>query len=468
MALSVRESLEAQHNTESHPEGSFAKYKTVVAWPGEQATLASANLERGDNLPSDSTYEIVGAKMADDKDGDRYVICQGYAEDTTSGSPWSELTGTRKIEDAGPKHVDWVIEFTAATGTAAPVAGDKYADVLGAGTLGARALYDTEPIAVHVSEVTQVTKLKAHVTVRFRAHYRITTAWPIALKYQEIHPRIRHKTGRNHWKCRRRFSCDDGYAANLEMSLDGEVMPRFAGKYAPICEEVQTISGLSEGRSLVVADYETQRVPGEATIRLGNWYQMEKVQREPAGKKRVIEGFDTSDPLGIHCYAVVEGSNYLLSAKTTYIIETAYDKFSADYVAARIGCVNEAKAFGARAGSLMLLGTPHTRWWPKGKIWYYDYHFAYSGPFKVWNDFLKVRKYINISRELLSFDSQGNPDFTAATRFMADKAFIEVTNFVMSADGLTVVSFDKKKSAIESREIFPTASFADLNGWAKW
>lgn len=83
---------------------------------------------------------------------------------------WTELGGSRKIEDNRPRTIDYIITFTAPTGETPPTNGETLSDVLGSGSLPSTGLA-YEPEAARVSEVVQFTVNKAHVTIVFRGYY---------------------------------------------------------------------------------------------------------------------------------------------------------------------------------------------------------------------------------------------------------------------------------------------------------
>jgi hypothetical protein len=83
---------------------------------------------------------------------------------------WKEMSGTRRIEDAAPSHVDYIITFDGATTDTVPTNGNTLATILGSGTLPSTGL-DAEPTAVQVSYVKKFTQNKSKATVRFRGFY---------------------------------------------------------------------------------------------------------------------------------------------------------------------------------------------------------------------------------------------------------------------------------------------------------
>ncbi|MBS3821710.1 MAG: hypothetical protein KGY81_08110 [Phycisphaerae bacterium] len=83
---------------------------------------------------------------------------------------WSEVKGSRRIEDSQPNTIDYVITFEAGTSETIPSCGNTYSDVTGSGSLSSTDLW-REPVAVSVGELKYKTAATANVTVRFRGHY---------------------------------------------------------------------------------------------------------------------------------------------------------------------------------------------------------------------------------------------------------------------------------------------------------
>jgi len=277
--------------------------------------------------------------------------------------------------------------------------------------------------------------------------------------YCEIHPRRRRKVGKNHWKAWRRFECDTAYAAALENTLYGSVMPGFSGAYAPKCKTVESLSGFEPGKQLLIAYYETLRQPGKATVRLDVWYDLQTKRVDLIGD--VIEG---ADPDNIHWWRVVKGTNKIPEARCKLIVETAYDTFNVNDVMSRVGHVNLGTLTNlgnARPGSMLLLGAPNTRWWPEGGLWYINYAFAYSGPDETWNEKLKSRKGVHCARIVPVFDQEGSIDTTIPDKYVSDFIFKEV---YQDLEG----DWKTRNTSAEDRVIFSGVSFADLNGMVEW
>jgi len=139
---------------------------------GRNQSLSDVSLERGDTLPDDASYEIIKATEQVAEGGlARVVRVIGLKEQIeASGTPWSELKGTRQVFDQYPHYIEYVITFTGAPASARPNSGDTYSDVTGSGSLSSANL-TREPVAVHVGQMYRVTVNKSHVTIRFRGRY---------------------------------------------------------------------------------------------------------------------------------------------------------------------------------------------------------------------------------------------------------------------------------------------------------
>ncbi len=63
----------------------FNKYTTRIYSAGQDGTLASMNLEEGDTLPGDATYEITDSFIDQDpKKGGRVAVVTAFTEGTES------------------------------------------------------------------------------------------------------------------------------------------------------------------------------------------------------------------------------------------------------------------------------------------------------------------------------------------------------------------------------------------------
>ena len=88
---------------------------------------------------------------------------------------WKLKEGTHRVED-GIGFQDDIITFTNSTGSARPTLGQVLADVVTGtvignyGTLAATGS-DGEPEIVQISVQVKVTKLKDHITLRFRQFF---------------------------------------------------------------------------------------------------------------------------------------------------------------------------------------------------------------------------------------------------------------------------------------------------------
>jgi len=277
--------------------------------------------------------------------------------------------------------------------------------------------------------------------------------------FQEIRPRLITRYGPRQRKGRRRFKCLNTYAASLESALWGSVFPGYGGPYAPKCYRVDrqdAYTGFSRDWGLVVAHYGTQRIPGTAVQRYTTGYRVEKRRREVVGGNRIIEGLD---PDGVHEWRVVQGTNTVVVSTIRVILETAYVDFDMSVITPRLNHVNNKRFLGANARKLLLLGTPETRWWPERDMWYVDYAFAYSGWYETWDETLESQKGILSARPVVVLDADGNVPTTQPKKYQGVWVPKEVK---FNTDHTVKTSPAPTGTAAESRRLYPSASFSDL------
>jgi len=185
---------EVKDRSSERQEG-FKLFKMRTYYIGDNGTLTGADLDEGDPLPEDATYEIISSKVITLKKsstqgyqgrGAEVVAMAEVIDTAATGGTWNELTGTRKKIDTDPQTVQYQMMLTATADTAAPANGQTYNAVTGGTAFGSTGL-DREPVLVYVSEVTKATIKKAHVTVIFQAHHaRVSTG---SGAFTEINPR---------------------------------------------------------------------------------------------------------------------------------------------------------------------------------------------------------------------------------------------------------------------------------------
>ncbi len=396
-------------------EQGFRQFKDRVYGAGQMATLADADFgaQEGDPLPDDSTYEIIASTIKrvrpltgkDAHKGGRAIVLRAvkFKVEGASQSPWQELSGARNVSDTDPQTIQYRISFLANTGTALPSAGDTISDVIGSGSLSSTGL-DREPVVVHIGARIKATVLRDIVTLVFQAHHARTTTGSSST---EINPRQRTLVGRNSWRGRRRFSVPLASAVNLESSLFGSVFPGLSGKYAAICNRVETQDNWEPGRSLVIADYETPRVLGEGRLRIEIGGTRELATTNLAGD--IIIGPEYLDAKrGMAEHKLVSGQAFRLRPNAIIILETAATAFNVNIFLDRVGQVNKFTLpnFGnAKPGTLLFLGAPNTTYRLVGDLWYLNLAFQYSSKPK-WNEMTKT--------QLGSFVAQEMPGLTIA------------------------------------------------------
>ncbi len=460
---------------DAESEQGFRQFKDRVYPAGQDATLSDMSMQEGDTLPDDSTYEIISSAIEMVKplttatgkhNGGRAATLRGMKERVetpkTGNGEWSELDGTRQVDDSDPQVLRYQIKFTAdvADTPTRPSNGDTYLTITGNASGFVTTGLDREPVAVSVGETVKATILKSHVTVVFQAHYaRTSTGSP----FTEINPRQRTLVGKNSWRGRRRFSVPVVNAVSLEHSLFGSIFPGLSGKFAAKCNRVETHDKPPNmpGRSLVIADYETPRVIGEGVLRI------------ELGTEKVVETTDLLDKIIIgpelvpgktkkyHERRIISGSNIRLVPSAIIILETAATSFNLNSFIDRVGHVNKYRLpnFGnAQPGTLLFLGAPRTTFRLVGNLWYLNLAFKYSGnpkKYKKWNERLVSVSGNYVPRQLPGVDKDGAL-VTGSTKWQLEW----VPNKLKTAAG--VVGEIGKPNDPHTHAFYPKSDFRDL------
>ncbi len=142
-------------------------------------TLAGADLERGDTLPEDATFEIIQSSLGiedDPKDGligVIRVVSNAYTTEQTTGDCWREWRGTRTVHDVrhgGEHFIVYQIRFIGVVGT-----NSKPEDMLTYGELTGSAELDDPgtgvPRAIEYVYQPFVSVNKHILQVTFRGQY---------------------------------------------------------------------------------------------------------------------------------------------------------------------------------------------------------------------------------------------------------------------------------------------------------
>ena len=170
------------HTSLQTVEEGFKKTITALYRCANAETLDTVDLQVGNNLPADTTYEITAATLIQDRNSmDNVVSVSSFIEqlDTAignsaaTGSNWSELLGTRKIISDTNEYRDWQIMFTGTTASTNPVNGDTYGSVVGvsAANFGDTSVYDVESVIVNATIDFRLTQNKSHAVCVFREQY---------------------------------------------------------------------------------------------------------------------------------------------------------------------------------------------------------------------------------------------------------------------------------------------------------
>lgn len=152
-----------------------AQYKQHTYKVGMEATLTSKDLQLGDTLPADTTYEILGRPQitVDSKSKSRRIVVTGIKEVIAiAGTPWSELEESRFVHDDGDTK-RWVITFTGSTTATRPQIAQTYGQITGTSNILAGYGIIAEPRIVRVGDIQKFTRSISHVTVTFSGHWGI-------------------------------------------------------------------------------------------------------------------------------------------------------------------------------------------------------------------------------------------------------------------------------------------------------
>ena len=476
--MAVSRKIQRWRIFDAESEEGFQQFKDRVYGVPQATTLddTDVNMQVGDTLPDDSTYEIISANIdmvkplttaTGNHKGGRAARLRAVKfkteADAETGYYWEELSGTRIFNDSDPQVVQYQIQFIGLTASAVPAVGSLYIAFPGAGTLTSTNL-DREPVAVSISQKKKATVLKSIITVVFQAHHaRTATTSPAT----EINPRRRVRTGRFSWKGTRRFSIPTDLAAGFETSLYGGIFPNMSGKYAPKCVRVETFDEPPQmpGRSLMVAEYETPRVVGEGRLRIILGTTAETVTRDLNNKLMVgAEPYKRGSTTYWGERRLISGSNTRLKAMSTIILETAATEYQLNLFMNKVGHVNKytLPKFGkAQPGTLLFLGQPQTTYALVGDLWYINLAFKYSGdPSKVVDGKKFFPKWNEMTESQLGTHQVIQLDATTAAGTVITGKKREVLQWIpfvfntagkLTEDGPTTV-----------HKNFPIADFTDL------
>lgn len=172
----------------------FNDFRTRAYFAGQNATLASMDLELGDNLrassssdrssgeANDSEYEIVGTPVIEysKQASQRVAIATGLKElllkdsdgNEVTGNPWSELIQSRIITTTN-RVKRYQITLTGAIDAVRPLRQHTYNDITKTNIFFIEPELVTEPEIVHVSDVQQVTRNISHVQIVLEGYYRL-------------------------------------------------------------------------------------------------------------------------------------------------------------------------------------------------------------------------------------------------------------------------------------------------------
>ena len=270
------------------------------------------------------------------------------------------------------------------------------------------------------------------------------------------------KLAKNRWQGAVGYWCQTSATRALEETLYGTTLPGYSGTHAPVCTRVESLwNRLGPDVSLVVAQFETLRVSGKATLKVSPRSQQHVRYKDGLGN--IIVGPDED---GIHEWKVVHGSNVIVEHYARFLCETAYWPGQLTNLKDRLGDVANNpmdKFLGAQAFELRLAGA---RVWQKSPtdLIYVDYIFDWLKG--GWPNWLETQKSVWTVRRLPVFELDGT---TLATD--------ENDNY-LSRDVLILTPAQKENNSVgnitysdeqpEHRLVYSFDNFSDINNMVEW
>ena len=408
--LTAGQRLRQEHNREW--QENFANWKSRVIDVGQFSTLSGENLEVGDTLPDDSTYEIVSSRL-DTADGKQVAVVTAMGpEDTVAGqSPWSELRETRQNQDTRAVK-RFQVTLTGTKGSALPRRGQAYSAITGTSATLKGAGIEIEPRAAAVGEVQELTRTRSRVTVTFEAYWPVQGTLPNKTEYYCVRRTCTQDTP--YWTgVEEYYVAEDGDADKIASLIRGRRQVGPSAYFAPTCHKAESeFSYFGDNGSRVVAMFKTQllsdrRQPGRATVSIEAQANARKVLVDLDGKRLAGGYYDVTSPTyghGLNSIRLKKGDPVVYEGRALIRLKTAYEKggMSAQDIADIMllqGKVNDKALpnFGNfEKGTLQLLASPHTKQWDESGLWYVDYVFAVSPIYPLpWNDYVERALYAN-------------------------------------------------------------------------
>jgi hypothetical protein len=269
-------------------------------------------------------------------------------------------------------------------------------------------------------------------------------------------------------------------AANVASgsAIYGQPYERGLGTYGPVCTSIEIVRhvGNAKEKVLLLAHYETLRVPGEGKLFVKAGHST--VYREKDYDDNLITGID---PETGHDFRVVRGNPHTIEARATFILQTAYQSYgiSQEYghtIESRRGRMNSThmpKFLSSHAYTLLYLGA-NVQSRGMNDLVYVDHIFLYNRA--GWNAQLKIQEgewyMVYEPTELPNGDPALDEDgYIIPTRVKRHRDTRNVTNTTDYVTGngtpITYYTLGDAKEPM-SRNLYLAANFSDLNDMVVW
>ncbi len=283
------------------------------------------------------------------------------------------------------------------------------------------------------------------------------------------------RTGKRRYVGARGFAADHDFAPRLHEWLYGERYPGVHGVYAPLCTRVEVHEyALPTGQDLVIARYETPRIPGRGTVYFAPGDKADDRDMDVNIIPERIRGIDedTGDQ-----FEIVRGPGTFPRAAGTFILATAYRPRAAelDGLLERRDHINDASManfLNAPAYTLRYALARVQSDEASGLV-YVDHIFDYEP--RGWNNLVWSRRMVSKVVAVPVLDDDGEPivkqDGTIRWRaahkwFPAQK--VTGTHTRIDADGNWVRYHTYGAEKPSPRMLYRDADFSDLDKIVVW
>jgi len=281
------------------------------------------------------------------------------------------------------------------------------------------------------------------------------------------------------WVAVRGYWATHAKAAAVSQSLIGQrYHDRGIGKYAPTCVRVdiqENMRGFAN-KALLLAHYETLRPTTEGKLIIRRRSSDTRTREDL--QNHVIQGPDADTGWE---WEVVRGSPYTIRAGATYILQTACWVSRIGWDIARLAASRRGKINrnhmrnfpGTSPYTLLYLGIETDNTVMVDRV-YVDHVFLYNG--RGWNNDLQVQKGVRKTKQYPVLDAEDQPVLndqgnvvTRPVRVFAPAQEVASTRTdYVTTYGDPVTTYTYKDAKPESRMLYQTADFGDLDKMVVW